>query len=106
MAFEVAWSPEAVEDVEEIAAYIAKDSAFYAQAVVDRIIGATRALDEQPLRGRVVPELSDSRYRERFVYSYRVIYRVTGSDVLVVAVVHGKRLLESVGERFEGDVGG
>ena len=101
MAFEVTWSPEAVEDVEEIAAYIAKDSAFYAQAVVDRIIGATRALDEQPLRGRVVPELADSRYRERFVYSYRVIYRVSDSSVLVVAVVHGKRLLESAGERFE-----
>jgi len=69
--------------------------------VVDRIIGATRARDEQPFRGRVVSELADSRYKERFVYSYRV----SDSSVLVVAVVDGKRRLESAGERLEEDVG-
>lgn len=103
MAFEVRWSPEAIEDVEEIAAYIAKDSPLYAQAVVERILALARSLDEQPLRGRVVPELENPRYRERFVYSYRLVYRLNESDVVVVAVVHGKRLLESAEERFGGE---
>ena len=40
-----------------------------------------------------------STYRECFVYSYRLIYRVENDHVLIVAVIHGKRLLESV-ERF------
>lgn len=70
----VAWSPEAIGDVEAIAHWI----------------------------GRVVPELSDENIRERFVYSYRVIYRVEDDRILVVPVIHGKRLIENVAERFGG----
>ena len=51
-----------------------------------------------PLRGRKVPELI-STHRECFIYSYRMIYRVEKNNVLIIAVIHGKRLLESV-ERF------
>lgn len=35
MAYEVRWSPEAVEDIEAIAAWIGKDSLQHAEAVVD-----------------------------------------------------------------------
>jgi plasmid stabilization system protein ParE len=38
MALEVAWSPEAVEDLESIGAYIEGDSPFYARAVAGRIV--------------------------------------------------------------------
>ena len=34
----VVWSPEALEDVEAIAAYIARDSNFYAAAVVEKML--------------------------------------------------------------------
>lgn len=37
--------------------------------------------------------------RERFVYSYRLIYELQDESIHVLAVIHGKRLLESV-ERF------
>ena len=37
--------------------------------------------------------------RERFVYSYRIIYRVQGQTVTVAAVIHGSRLLESALKR-------
>jgi plasmid stabilization system protein ParE len=47
-----------------------------------------------------VPEVGDETLRERFVYSYRVIYRVRRSDVRILAVVHGRRLLDSVVDRF------
>lgn len=100
MAYQVTWSPEAVEDIEEIASHIEKDSSHYAAAVVNRLIDASRRLDELPLRGRRVPELG-SPYRERFIYSYRMIYRVEGSEVLIVAVIHGKRLLEPIEDRFD-----
>jgi toxin ParE1/3/4 len=95
MDYQIGWSPEAIEDVEEIAAYIHKDSPLYAQKVVEELIAASRRLRQSPLRGRKVPELT-STHRECFVYSYRIIYRIDGSQVLVVAVIHGKRLLESV----------
>ena len=59
MAYEVVWAPEALDDVDDIAAYIARDSAIYAEVVVDRILDATRRLAEQPLAGRVAPERGD-----------------------------------------------
>jgi plasmid stabilization system protein ParE len=43
--------------------------------------------------GRVVPEIGQKNIRERFVYSYRVIYRIELELILVVAVIHGSRLL-------------
>ena len=98
MDYQIRWSPEAAEDIEEIAAYIHKDSPLYAQKVVEELITASRRLTQFPLRGRKVPELT-STHRECFVYSYRLIYRIEEQHVLIVAVIHGKRLLESV-ERF------
>ena len=75
-------SPEAVEDIEEISAYIHKDSPLYAQKVVEELTAASRRLRQFPLRGRQVPELT-STHRECFVYSYRMIYRIDGPDVLI-----------------------
>lgn len=58
-------------------------------------------IQAHPLAGRMVPELNDPNVRERFIYSYRVIYEVVPERVNVLAVLHGRRLIESLGERFE-----
>jgi plasmid stabilization system protein ParE len=52
--------------VEAIAAYIASDSPFYANAVVRRIITLTKSLSEFPRAGREVPEFDDEAIRELF----------------------------------------
>ena len=52
MDYQIRWSPEAVEDVEEIAAYIGKDSPLYAQQTVEELIAASRRLRQFLLRGR------------------------------------------------------
>ena len=101
MDLEVKWSPEAIEDLESIAEFIARDSGYYAKAVVTEILSVSRNIREFPLIGRVVPETGDERIRERFIYSYRLVYRVESDQILVVAVIHGKRLLENVSERFD-----
>ena len=104
MGLEVKWSPEATEDLESIAEYIARDSEFYARAVVTEILSISRNIREFPLVGRVVPEIGDEHIRERFIYSYRLVYRIEPERILVVAVIHGKRLLENISERFEGSM--
>jgi toxin ParE1/3/4 len=91
MAYRVSWSARALRDVEAIADYIALDSPAYAKAVVKRIVNVTRTLSSFPNSGRTVPEFQDPQIREVFAYSYRVIYRLDKEDVLVVAVIHGKR---------------
>ncbi len=101
MDLEVKWSPEAMEDLESIVEYIARDSEFYARAVVAEILSVSRNIVEFPLIGRVVPEMGDERIRERFVYSYRLVYRIEPDRILIVAVIHGKRLIENLSDRFE-----
>ena len=101
MEYRVTWSPEALEDLESIAEYIERDSLFYAQSVVSKILGASRNIKEFPLIGRVVPELGDENIRERFIYSYRLVYQMRQQNILMVAVIHGKRLLKNIEERFE-----
>jgi plasmid stabilization system protein ParE len=41
----------------------------------------------------VVPELGEENCREVFVYEYRIIYRIEGRTVRIVAVIHGRCLL-------------
>ena len=101
MDLELTWSPEATEDLELIAEYIARDSGFYARAVVTEILSVSRNIREFPLIGRAVPEIGDENIRERFIYSYRLVYRIEPERILIVAVIHGKRLLENISERFE-----
>ncbi|MGM0678010.1 type II toxin-antitoxin system RelE/ParE family toxin [Ectothiorhodospira marina] len=65
------------------------------------MLSVSRGIGEFPLIGRTVPEIRDDTIRERFVYSYRLIYRVASGMILIVAVIHGKRLLENVSDRFD-----
>ena len=67
MEYRVTWSPEAVEDLESIAEYIERDSSFYAQAVVSKILEASRNIKDFPFIGRVVPEIGDENIRERLI---------------------------------------
>ena len=101
MDYEVVWSPEAAEDLASIAEYIGRDSEFYASAVVTKVLEAAQSAGKFPFIGRIVPERQDENIRERFVYSYRLIYRVSYRQILITAIIHGKRLLESVTARLD-----
>ena len=101
MARGLAWSPEAIEDIESIASYIERDSVWYAKAVASKIVETAEAIPDFPELGRIVPEIGDPAIRERFAYSYRVIYRIESERVLVAAVIHGSRLLQPFVQRIE-----
>ena len=47
------------------------------------------------MAGRMVPELGNADIRERFLYSYRLIHEIQPEYINIMAVIHGKRLLES-----------
>jgi toxin ParE1/3/4 len=96
----IVWSPEAIEDLQSIAAYIERDSEYYARAVVGKILEASRNLADFPMLGRIVPELDDDKTRERFVYSYRLVYRIEREKILIIAIIHGKRLFDNLSTRL------
>jgi addiction module RelE/StbE family toxin len=85
------WTEPAVADLENIQDYIARDSAEYADAVVERLMLSVEQLQSFPASGRVVPEAKDRRVRELLVESYRVIYRVKKGAVQILTIVHGAR---------------
>ena len=94
MALSIVWSQTALDDVDAIAAYIHKDSPFYAKAVVEKLFASTKLIAQFPQLGSAVPELNQPDIRERLVYSYRLIYVVKVNQIEVLTVVHGRRLLE------------
>ena len=88
----VIWAPQAIQDVEAIRAYVARDSARYADLVVERIIAAVGRLENNPRSGRIVPEVGDESVREVIHGNYRVVYRLRHEVVEIATVFHGARL--------------
>lgn len=91
MARVLAWSPEAIEDIQALAAYIERDSPWYAKAVVSKLIETAESIPGYPQLGRMVPELGDPNIRELRVHRYRLIYRLEENRVVVAAVIHGRQ---------------
>lgn len=88
---QVIWAPAALEDIEAIAAYIARDSSEMASLLVGRLIEATDRLQEFPLSGRIIPEINHPDCREIICGPYRIMYRIMKDEVWITGVVHGAR---------------
>ena len=88
----ITWAPQAIEDVEAIRAYVARDSAHYADLLVERLVAAVTRLESHPPSGRVVPEVGDESLREVIHGNYRIVYRVSPDVVEIVTVFHGAHL--------------
>jgi len=84
----VAWTNEAKRDLDETAGFIAQDSPQAAARIVEHLLASAGSLDELGERGRIVLELGDAHLREVFVLSFRVIYRVSEVQVMVLGVLH------------------
>ncbi len=97
---EVVWTNPAFEDLRQLHQFIARDSKQYANITVRKIRTAAERLEEFPESGRLVPEFSGDWYREVLVGQYRLVYRYLEKKhvVLVLAVVHGSRLLPPIVE--------
>lgn len=99
MAKNVIWSDEATTDLEGIADFIARDSAFYATIFIQEILDASKSLSELSKRGRIVPEVGSDNIRELFVREYRLIYSITTSKIVILGLIHGKRDLQRLWEK-------
>ena len=82
----ITWSPLAVEQVRDIAEYIAIDKPSVAVTWAEEIFDSVQRLSDFPESGRIVPELKRSEIREVVNGNYRVIYKVTKSKILVLIV--------------------
>lgn len=89
------WADPAIEDLEEIAEYIALDSAIAAKRLVRRVFDAVERLRDFPDSGRRPPELGRSRYREVVVGPCRIFYRHSNERVYILYVMRSERELRN-----------
>ena len=87
------WTDPALDDLEIIRDYIAKDSPYYAKRFIERIFDAAEKLQNHPQMGRLVPEANRDDVRELIFQGYRIIYRTKPYRVQIITVIHGSRNL-------------
>jgi plasmid stabilization system protein ParE len=90
----IAWTRRAREHVLEVIKLIRWDKPGAASKWADRVFTEVETLADLPRRGRVVPEIERPNVRELLVDNYRVIYRIADNEVVILAVRHGRRLLD------------
>ena len=92
---EIIWTEPALNDLNEIAEYIALDKIRAAEKLISKVFDRVELLADSPASGRKVPELREFRYREVIVGPCRIFYRITDDSVVVLHVMRGERLLRN-----------
>ncbi|MGI9318486.1 MAG: type II toxin-antitoxin system RelE/ParE family toxin [bacterium] len=90
----VVWTEPALQDLNDIAEYIALDKFSAAEKLVSKVFSRVELLEDSPNSGRKPPELKrNSRYREVIVGPCRIFYRPTKKETVILHVMRGERLL-------------
>jgi toxin ParE1/3/4 len=98
-AFTVEWTEVAIADLDDIVSFIEREEPRTAESVLKRLEAAAHSLEHHPQRGRLVPELAHLEihlYRELVVRPWRILYRLSGERVFILAVLDGRRDLETL----------
>ena len=91
---EVIWTDIALNDVNDIAEFIANDSEKYSEIQAERFFKAVKVLEAFPESGKIVSEIMDENIRELSLGNYRIIYQLVSPKIVaIITVHHRKRLL-------------
>lgn len=96
--FSVEITKTAEQDIEEIWNYIAEDSNKMADLFIEELENQANTLERFPLRCPLIPENQTLKkeYRHLLFKKYRTIFKVIEKKVIVLRVIHGSKLLESI----------
>lgn len=87
----IIWAPSALKDIDEIAAFIERDSVDQSALFVTRIVELADQLEFFPESGRIIPEIKNKDCRELIYGAYRLMYKVVKKDVWITGVTHAAR---------------
>lgn len=97
--YKVLWTKAAERDLGEMTAFIASDNPENALHVLEKIRVKSASLFLSPERGRIVPELHSNGifiYRELIISPWRLLYRISESNVYVMALLDSRRNVEDI----------
>ena len=89
---QIIWAEPALQDLEEIADYIALDNPRAAQRLVRKALERVNHLPDFPELGTRPKEPAGTPYRKLTVKPLLLYYRIDGQKVFVVHVTRGERL--------------
>ena len=91
MAGELIWSRAALDDLEAIAAFIARDSRIHARRCVERLLESCERLLAQPSPSPIRAEIAHEGPREHQLPGFRILYEKQGEDLHLLAVLQDRR---------------
>ena len=89
----LSWTREALKKLIEIEEFIAQDSPNRAVDFIDHLVERSSLILDNPEIGRIVPEISNVSLRELLIESYRLVYRIKTTEIEILTVFEGHRLL-------------
>jgi plasmid stabilization system protein ParE len=89
----VQWTRTAYRRLEEIYAYIEKDSPANASKWSDKLLKKIEGIKDFPKAGRAVPELGSESIREIIYGNYRVVYKMKGGMAYIMTIRHFRQIL-------------
>jgi len=92
---QVIWTEPALQDLNEIAEFIAPDKISAATKLAQKIFSSIERLGKFPKSGYKLPELENSRYLELIVIPCRIFYRVEKDKTYMLYVMRSERTLRN-----------
>lgn len=90
----IKWTEPALDNLDDIAAYIALSNVEAAGNLVQAIFEKVDKLEQHPLSGRRIPEIKHLDYREVIVPPCRIFYKLIEKDIYVLHVMRQEQELK------------
>ena len=91
----VVWTEPALQDLDDIAEYIALEKLDAAKRLVQKVFEATDKLEDFPKIGRKPPEIRKTKYRELVINPCRIFYREEKEIVYILFIMRSERKLRN-----------
>jgi len=91
---QVTWTEPALNDLNELAEYIALSNVIAAKELVQEVFDKVDRLEQHPKSGRVPPELKSLNYREVIVNPCRVFYKIEKQKIYILFIMRQERDLK------------
>ena len=93
---QVIWTDTALQDLEDIGNFIAKDSPKYAEITVQNLFDSVDILENNPKAGVMTPEFEDESIRHLVRDNYRIVYHIVDTYRIDILTVHNcARLIQN-----------
>ena len=93
---QINWTDDAKLDLKNIYEFISKESEYYAELTVFKIISKTELLNNNVNIGKVIKEKQNPFFRELLYKQYRIMYKVLGDQqVDILNIFHSSRNFET-----------